>query len=151
MTVAFCGFTLALVLVMRLAPQSSLARLLQRQLVETPLDKLSRLKGHHLLYAAILPLLLLGGGEVLVAAGSVDFIMVYAMDLAIYFDAILFVYAVAAYTVARNSLRYTRLRMHKGVRVRRLVAARRRRQRVTASVRPSANDDDGPTALPLAA
>src|SRR5688500_13497287 len=109
MTVAFCGFVLALILVMRLAPRSPAARLLHRQLVEAPLERLAKLKSHHLFYVVILPVLLLGGGEILVAAGSVDFIFVYAMDLAIYFDAVLVSYALAAFAMARNSLRYTQL------------------------------------------
>jgi hypothetical protein len=151
MTVAFCGFTLALVLLLRLAPSSPAARLLHRQLVEAPLEKLAKLRSHHLLYVAILPVLMLGGWELLAAAGSVDFIMVYAMDLAIYFDAMLVTYALAAVAMARGSLRYTRLRLRKGSRVRRLLAARRRRSAPARRALPSANDDDRPAALPLAA
>src|SRR5688572_23104674 len=138
MTVAFCGFVLSLVLVLRLAPHSPAARLLHRQLVEAPLEQLAAFRSHHLLYAAILPLLMLGGWEIVMMAGSVDFLMIYAMDLAIYFDAVLVTYALAAFSMARNSLRYTRLRLRKGGRVRRLVVARQRRRRAAAQKRPPA-------------
>lgn len=150
MTVAFCGFMLALILVLRLAPHSPAARLLHRQLVVAPLEKLAKLRSHHLLYAVILPLLMFGGWEFLMMAGSVDFVMVYAMDLAIYFDAILVTYALAAFAMARNSLRYTRLRLRNGRRVGRIIRARRRLRPARRAL-PPANDDDGPAAMPLAA
>lgn len=149
--VAFCGFVLVLIMVLRLAPHAPAARLLRDWLVTEPLAKLGQLKSHHLLFAVILPLMLVGGMELLIAAGSVDFLMVYALDLAIYFDAMLVAYALAAFAVARNSLRYTRLRLGGGRAARRVTAARRRRSRQARRTLPSANDDDRPAALPLAA
>ncbi|HEY6814759.1 MAG TPA: hypothetical protein VI168_04385 [Croceibacterium sp.] len=148
---AILGSSLCVLLVLLLIPQSPLGRTLHRHLVERPLERLAKFERHHLINIAIIAAAAATGGELIALAGPELFGM-WALDLAIYFDAVLVTYALAAVVMARNSLRYTSLRWRRGSRVRRLVAARRRRQRVARRRVPqSANDDDDGPALPLAA
>jgi hypothetical protein len=143
---AFYGLCLALFLVMRYAPSTRLGAWLNRHLVAAPLARLADMKRHRLIYIVLLVAMMLAGGEMILLLGP-EVLATYA----VYLDAFLVTYALTAAAMARNSLRYTRLRVRKGGRVRGLLTGRRRRQRPAERVRPSANDDDGPVALPLAA
>ncbi len=141
------GFMFAITLVMWCAPHSPAGRLLRRQLVEKPLEQLSRFERHRLIYFVLLAGMAAAGGEMIVLLGP-EVLASYA----IYLDAVLVTYALAAVAQARNALRYARLRWRRGSRMRRLVAVRRRRRRLARrQLPPPANDDDGPAAFPLAA
>ena len=142
----FYGLCVALMLVMRFAPLTPYGAWLNRRLVAEPLARLADMKRHRVIYVLLLAAMMIAGGEMIVLLGP-EVVATYA----VYLDAVLVTYALTAVAMARNSLRYTRLRVRKGGRVRRLLAARRRRQRPAERVRPSANDDDDPVALPLAA
>jgi len=150
MLAGFYGLWLALMLVMRFAPHSWLGSVLNRQLVERPLQFAAGLERHHLIYFVIMSGMIIGGGEVIAILGP-ELVAAYALNSAIYFDAILVAYTLAAVSFARNALRYTRVRLHGGRRVRRLLAARRRRVRRVRTARAPANDDGGPAVMPLAA
>ena len=69
------GLFLALLMVMRLAPDSALGRMLNRHLVERPLEWLGELDRRQLLYAVILVAMCLGAGEAIAVIGS-DFLAV---------------------------------------------------------------------------
>lgn len=128
-------------------PHSPAGKLLRRQLVERPLEQLSRFERHRLIFFVLLAGMMVAGGEVIVLLGP-EVVATYA----IYLDAILVTYVLAAVAQARNLLRYTRLRWRRGVRVQRLIAARRRRrQKSRRRAPPPANDDDSPAVVPLAA
>lgn len=144
------GLCVALMLVMRFAPDSWLGSLLNRQLVSRPLQLIANFERQQLLYVVILSALMVGGGEMIVLLGP-ELLAAYAMNLAIYFDAVLVAYALATAAVARNSVRYLRLRLGGARTARRLAASRQRRSRPAKRVLPSANDDDDPATLPLAA
>ena len=93
---------LALILFMRFGPDIPAKRSLIELLVERPRIWLSKQERHDYLYLIIICVLLLAGGEVLVMIGP-EAAMVYAADLALYFD------VVAAVTVltAVNRLKAT--------------------------------------------
>ena len=142
-TVIF-GFMLAITLVMWLAPGSSAGRALHRQLVEKPLDKLARFERHHLLYIVFLAAIMLGGGEIALLMGA-EFMAAYAMEMALYFDAVIVSYAVAALAGLK--------RVGSGIRAILPRLPRARRKRDKAASRPPlkpANDDERPAVLALA-
>ncbi|KRA82738.1 hypothetical protein [Altererythrobacter sp. Root672] len=144
------GLCVALMLVMRFAPDSWVGSVLNKHLVNKPLEHLADFERHKLFYLVIMSALMIGGGEVIILLGP-EVVAAYAMQLAIYYDAVLVAYALAAAAVARNVVRYVRLRLGNGKAARRLVAARRRRSRPVKRMLPSANDDDGPAVFALAA
>lgn len=148
MMTSLLGFMLAVMLVMWWVPDSPAGKLLRRQLVERPVEWFLQFERHRLIYLVLLVGMALAGGEMIVLLGP-EVIATYA----IYLDAVLVSYALAAVAVARNSLRYMRLRWRRGIRVRRLVVGRRRRRRqlVRRQLPSAANDEDGPAAFPLAA
>ena len=110
MLAAIYGLCLALMLVMRLAPDSWLGGMLVRQLVERPLRLAADLERHHLIYVVILAGFMIGGGEVFAVLGP-ELVAAYALNSAIYFDAVLVAYTLAAVSLARESVRYARLRL----------------------------------------
>lgn len=120
------GLFLALVMVMRLAPDSALGRLLNRHLVERPLEWLANFDRRQLLYA---------------------------WDLAVYLDAVAVTYALAAVAKAKFAMRAVRLR---GAVLLGRLGRRPRRARRTSAARKASpdsagNDDDPAPGWALAA
>jgi len=148
MTLGLCALMLALVLVMRLAPQSPAARVLQRQLVELPLRWLAGLERHQLIFVLIMAGFAAGGVEMIALLGP-ELVTAYAVDLAIYLDALAVTYLVV--TVARLRAAARAVRWHlKRLGVSRGIRRRRRAQRRGRNRPPAANDDED-DARPLAA
>jgi len=143
------GLLLALILVMRLAPDSPAGRALNRQMVEEPMRHLAAFERHHLLMAVILIGMMIGGGELALVMGP-EFVTAYALDLAIYFDAIMVGYVLAAAARAKSAWRAIPPRWPRRARARRL-AHRRRRSRVAAARRKSPANDDEPAPVRRAA
>lgn len=150
MTIGIYGLLLALMAVMKLAPHSGAGRLLNRQLVELPLALFARMERHHLIFVLVVAALLMAGTEVLVGLGTVDFALVYALDMSLYIDGLLATMALAS--LARTKSGVTALRLGAaslGARMRRTFGRRK-----TRNARPprasGANDDDHP-AVALAA
>ena len=146
------GLFLALLMVMRLAPDSALGRMLNRHLVERPLEWLGELDRRQLLYAVSLVAMCLGAGEAIAVIGS-DFLAVYAWDLAVYLDAVAVTYALAAVAKTKVAMRAVRLR---GASLLGRFGRRARRARRTGAARKvppdsASNDDDPAPAWALAA
>ncbi|MEO6153039.1 MAG: hypothetical protein ABIT09_11115 [Croceibacterium sp.] len=132
------AFALALILVMRLAPRSAAGRLLHGALVERPLDRLSRVRRHHLIFIAIMGFMIMFAGESLVMMGGLDLAAVYLLDVSIYIDLL-------AVTMAMSALGALKIARQALVRpVTRLRWARRARRFRTrrATERLASNDDD---------
>ena len=147
LTVGLCGMMLALILVMRLAPHSPAARLLHRHLVELPLRELSGLERHQLVFVLIMAGFAMTGGEMIAILGP-ELVGAYALDLAIYLDALAIAYAFAAVARLRAAARAVRWQ------IKRLVMRRaRRRKRAQRRARRGllAANDDEEEARPLAA
>jgi len=146
--VAFLGFMAAVTLVLWLAPGSEAGRTLHRQLVERPLEALSDMKRHHLIFFVIIAGFSIAGGEAMALLGP-EFVAAYALDLAIYLDAVMVTYALSAVAMARSGggwLKNAVMRSARPVRPRRKRATRR-----PAGPRKSANDDDPAPAVRRAA
>ena len=140
--IAITGCLIFLLLIMLLLPHSVAGRLLHLQLVERPLAWLAGCKSHHLIYALIIGSIMLGGGELMFLAGP-ELVTMWAMNLSIYFDAVIVTYALSALVAARG------LKTWAGQKLRRIVRskARARRTRRRSAEKPdkaSNDDDDGP-------
>lgn len=145
MTIGIYGLLLALMAVMKLAPHSGAGRLLNRQLVELPLALFARMERHHLIFVLVVAALLMAGTEVLVGLGSVDFALVYALDLSLYIDGLLAAMALASLTRTKSGVTALRLGAASlGARLRRVMGRRRVRTAVPRRDGPPANDDDHP-------
>ena len=149
----FYGFCLALLLVMRFAPAMPLGIWLNRSLVEQPLRRLAALERHHLIFFVLLMLMTLAGGEVIAMYGSVEWAMISFFDLSVYLDAVAVTVVLGATAKVRGAVQILRARLA-GWRGQSRPIARPRRVR-SARKRPppvrSANDDDDPVGVPLAA
>src|SRR6478735_9192060 len=83
---AIYGVLLALMLVMRFAPDSSIGKALNRQLVEVPLRVLGGMRRHHLIFL------------ILIVA------LIYALDVSLYVDGLLVTLALASVARTRSVL-----------------------------------------------
>ena len=137
--IALTGCLLFLMLIMLLLPNSEAGQLLHLQLVERPLVWLTGLERHHLIYAIIIGSIMVGGGELMFLAGP-ELVTMWAMNLSIYFDAVIATYALSALVAARG------LKSWAGQKVRRIVRpkTRARRTRRASGTKPdkASNDDD---------
>lgn len=145
--VMFLGFMIAITLVMWLAPDSAAGRAMHRNLVERPLEALAKFERHHLIYFVIMLGFMIGGGEVFAILGP-EAVAAFALDFAIYIDAVLVTYALSAAAMAKRSASWM-----KRVIIRpfaRIAPRRKRTARRSTPRRSSANDDDpDPARLPL--
>lgn len=123
--------------VMKLAPRSSLGRWLNLHLVELPLRSFDY---RRVIWLALFLVLAFGMSDLLPLLGGTDFLAVYAWDMTVYFDATLIAYALVGVARSRSALRWVALRARPLVR---RAAGRARRTR-TVSVEPGsgANDDE---------
>lgn len=101
---AIYGVLLALMLVMRFAPDSSIGKALNHQLVERPLRVIGGMQRHHLIFVIVMAALLVAGGEVILALGSMDFAVLYALDVSLYVDGLLMTLALASLTRTRSAM-----------------------------------------------
>jgi len=148
MTFGFYGLLLALMAVMKLAPDSWAGRALNRELVERPLEQLGRMERHHLIFLVIIAGFMMAGGEIF-ALGGTEMVLGFAIDASIYLDAVLVTYALTVIAGTRNSWQALRMRLP---RLRKVFGRRRIRSAPTRRPgAPSANDEEHSAALPLAA
>jgi len=142
------GFSLCVLLVLLVIPDSQLGRMLHRQLVDRPLEALANIKRHHLIFFVIMTGFAVAGGEAFAIVGP-EVASAFALDLAIYLDAVMVTYALSAAAMAKRGsgwLKYAVIRS-----VRRMRPRRKRTTRTAVKSRKSANDDDGPAPVLLAA
>ena len=146
--IALTGFMLIALAAMLAVPETPFGRLCHRELVERPARKLASFRSHHVLYALILIPVMLSGGEFIAVLGP-EFFAAYAMELAIYIDAVVLTFVASAYARIREAfshLRHLATRPFRGRRARtKRSAPRPMRQR-----RP-ANDDEREPAFAVAA
>lgn len=139
MMLVFVCFWAVLTLVMWLVPDAPAARFLHRYLVKLPLHSAAKLERHHLLFVLIITGLMIAGGEAFAIIGP-EFVAAYAIDMAIYLDAVLVTYALSAASQARSTIGWTMGAYRKLLR--RPQALRRKRRRTDgASGKKPANDD----------
>lgn len=123
--------------VMKLYPSTPFARSLHRWLVEWPIEAVGRMERRHLILLAILMFC----GPSLAAVGAADAVLLYAVDLSLYADAVLMTsLAAAGLSLRRGWAAF----VHRLVGTRRgLPRQRSRRVRAPSrGVAAAANDDD---------
>jgi hypothetical protein len=148
---AIYGVLLALMLVMRFAPDSSIGKALNRQLVEVPLRVLGGMRRHHLIFVILLVALMAVGSEAILALGSMDFAVIYALDVSLYVDGLLVTLALASVTRTRSVVALLSANAASlAVRMRRGSGRRASRAPARRAARKPSNDDDHP-AFALAA
>jgi len=145
---AILGFSLCVLLVLLLIPDSQLGRMLHRQLVERPLEALSDIRRHHVIFFVIIAGFAVAGGEAMALLGP-EIVAAYALDLAIYLDAVLVTYALSAVAMAKSGGGWLKNALMRSVR--RMRPRSRRAPRRPAGPRKSANDDDPAPAVRCAA
>jgi hypothetical protein len=147
---AFYGLCVALMLVMRVAPETPLGVWLNRGLVEQPLRRLAGLERHHLIFFVMVMLMALAAGEIIAMYGTFEWAMISAFDLSVYIDAMVVTTALGATARLRGAVQA----LHRGAawrgQARPVARPRRVRSASKRTSDPPANDDDT-AGLPLAA
>lgn len=128
--------TYALLIVL-LFPETAAARWV-RGIVETIRDAFGKISRRHLIFLALMAVMLVAGSELLAIAGPFDTALVVLWDLSTYIDIVLTTAVVASAARGGAGWRAIVARFFP----RRTPRARRRR--APRPLRPSANDDDRP-------
>lgn len=141
--IALTGCLAIILIAMLLAPETPFARQCHRELVERPARALGRFRAHHLIYAIILIPVMLSGGEFIAILGP-EFFAAYAMELAIYIDAVIVSLLASSLASAKAFATKARAMITRPFRGNR--ARTKRSRRKPCSERLPANDDDSPAA-----
>ena len=107
--------------------------------VESPLEAMSDIKRHHLIFFVIMAGFVIGGGEAMAILGP-EFVAAYTFDLAIYLDAVMVTYALSAVAMAKRSGGWFSQALTRFVR--RTCPRSKRATRSASGPPKSANDDD---------
>jgi hypothetical protein len=126
------------IITMHRFPDTPLARLLHRWLVDAPTARLARVHPAQLIFVVIVAGVLVAGGEVVLLMGGAEAAMALSWQLSLYLDAGIALAAAGALTRLKP---FIQMVVHR--RPRRPRVAGRRRRTPAASCRP-ANDDDRP-------
>lgn len=142
--------TLALaIVVVRLFPETPLARALHLYLVELPLEMARRIERKHI----ILLVIVLCAGQTLALAGSVELGLAYAAEMAAYYDALLAASLAAAAARVRGAWLAARTGLARIALALRKPRARsaRTKARPVRAVRPDNDDEPAPARRAAAA
>ena len=146
------GILLALALFMRFGPDIAFRGMLNRHLVERPLEILLARKRHQYLFILIASVMLLISGEALLLFGP-ELMLAYAADLALYVDVVVIAAASASWSRTHAVLSRWRPRFERQQADKRKAGGatpRSKRTQRTPAALSKANDDDGPGAEFLA-
>ena len=136
------GLLLMLALFMRFGPDVPFRRMLNRHLVERPVDFLLSHERYQYLALVIGAVLLLLGGEWVLIFGP-ELILAYAADVALYVDIVVIAAATTTWTRTRGMLTRSRQRFGRNLADRRKRSTpRTKRSQRTPSCLSKANDDD---------
>lgn len=132
LTVLLLGVTA----ILRGFPETAVALWLDRQVTEIA-ARAARIERRHLVFLALMTLVLVAGSELLAIGGPLDGALVLLWDVSTYLDIVMVSVTVAAVARGRMVLRLVAPRLAR-------VLPRRRTPRTRAArpERPSANDDD---------
>ncbi len=139
------GILLALALFMRFGPDIPLRRMLNRHLVERPLQILLAKRRHQYLFIVIASVMLLVSGEALLLFGP-ELMLVYAADMALYIDVVVIAAASASWSRTQAAMARWCPRFWLNRADRRKAGSatpRARRNQRTPAALSKANDDDG--------
>jgi hypothetical protein len=139
------GLLLTATLVMKLFPETPLARALHRILVAGPLERIASMGRRHLIFAMVALAMLLAGTELILLLGSTDIALMMAWDVSLYVDAAIAAWTLAAVSRGKGAWLLMRSRVARLARR----SPRPRAPRRHAATRTNANDadaGDGPPA-----
>ncbi len=140
----------AALLLLRFAPDTSLARWVHIFAVELPAKKILALRRRDLIFLILVAGLMIAGAEVIAVLGSSELMLAYATDLSIYFDTVLAAYAIAIAS-RFGQRKSTVLALGRNIRMTRGGRSSGRRKRIQKSSPQSAeNDDDHHIVVPAA-
>lgn len=139
------GLLALVILVIKLFPDTALARSLHRWLVEWPVEMAGRIERKHI----ILVVILLCAGQTLAIAGSAELALAYAMDMSLYLDTMLAAFiAAAAARLKAAAAAFRQAVLSVAARIRRpRPRTRRRRPSIPRPRKPS--NDDHPVEMPI--
>lgn len=111
--------TLIIVGVIRCSPNSPLGRTLKIYLAERPVKAASKIQRHHIIWIAVVLLMVWVGIQLLIAAAGAeimtgygaDFLFAYSLDLSLYLDAVVVASAIATVSRLGTVMRHTQLKM----------------------------------------
>ena len=133
------GFFALAMVIMKLFPETPLAQRLMLYLVALPIEAARKLERKHLILLAIL----LFAGQSFALIGSAELALAYAVDMSLYYDALITVSTAAAATRLKAAGLAVRMRWRRLCGGRPLTRARRPRQSKQAAPRKQAANDDG--------
>ena len=133
------GFLALVLAIIRLFPETALAKSLHRWFVEIPLEFAQRIERKHIILIAIL----LCSGQTLALAGGAELAIAYAADMSLYLDAMLATYAAAAMARFRSAAGVLKSAVARAVRMVR-PRPRERKPKRTAPRPPKPGNDDDP-------
>lgn len=138
------GLLLIMALFMRFGPDIPFRGMLNKHLVERPVEYLMDHERHHYIFLIIAPLMLLLGGEAILLFGP-ELMLAYAADIAIYVDVVVIAAAATSWSRAHSLLTRWRPRFGRNLAGRRTkgTAPRSKRTQRAPSRLTKANDDDG--------
>lgn len=145
--------SLAIVGIIRGNPNSVLGRTLRIYLAEKPIEAVSKIERHHVIWIGVLVLTALSASEIAAVFGT-DFFIAYTFDVSLYLDAVFVAAALAATSRLRTAVQLARAFTQRSRREMR--SSRNRLPRPRAKARRHApkrphNDEDGPLSPALAA
>ena len=138
------GLLVFAIVVLKRFPETAAARWMMRMVGET-LTALGRVERKHLIFLALMTLVLVAGTELLALAGPFDIALVLLWDISAYVDIVLTTVVVT--TATRGSLGGRALVARFAPRR----APRARRQRSARKAAPPSNDDERPAVFARAA
>lgn len=142
----FAGLLALAMLIMKAFPETPTARALMLYLVELPLRMAGQIERKHIILLAII----LFAGQSLALIGSAELALAYAVDLSIYYDAVIATSLAAASARLKSAWLFVKTRFIRLTGP--LTRARRpRRPKTGDSRRRAANDDEDPRWLVEAA
>lgn len=140
------GILALVILVVKLFPDTPLARSLHLGFVELPLRLAHRIERKHL----ILLVILLCSGQMLAVMGSAELALAYAADMSLYYDAMLTSALAAAATMAKSAWSACTVAIGRFVRGVSSARPRSRRKRAEISRCATPANDDDPVRFRLA-
>ncbi|GHH22586.1 hypothetical protein GCM10008023_32760 [Sphingomonas glacialis] len=138
------GLLVFAIVVLKRFPETAAARWMMR-MVGATLTALGRVERKHVIFLALMTVVLVAGTELLALAGPFDIALVLLWDISAYVDIVLTTMVVA--TATRGMTGWHAL----VARIASRRSPRARRQRSVRKAAPSANDDERPAAFARAA
>lgn len=135
----FAGMLFGIALVMTLFPDIPASRAMHRAFIEVPLEKLAVMDRRHVIFGAVAVFMMFSCAELIMILGSSDLVMLIAWDMALYVDAVIATWTLAAVTRAKGAWAFLKACLAAPSRTALRPRASRRK---TIGTRSASNDSD---------